>query len=143
MGNLLPYHFHGLGNPASTLFGDDFLKPFFYGDAVPVSFRADVRDEGENYVIEAELPGVKRENLRIDVADGMLTISAEWKNDDKGQKNGEYLVSERRAGRVQRSFSLDNVVEDAITADYGDGILTVKLPKRDEVRRTPRRIELS
>lgn len=142
MSSLIPYHFRSSGRPENplSLFSDDFFRPFFGGEA-PTAFRVDVKDEGENYVMDAELPGVKRENIKIDVDDSVLTISAEWKGAEEC-KNGDFVVNERRAGRVQRSFSLDNVVEDQITADYSDGILKLTMPKREEVRRTPRRIEL-
>lgn len=144
MSSLIPYRYrpHDRGENTPTLFHDDFFHPFFFGGEVSTAFRVDVKDEGENYVMEAELPGVKRENIRIDVDDGVLTVSAEWKNADKENKSGDFIVSERRAGRVQRSFSLDNVVEDQITANYSDGVLRLTMPKREEVRRTPRRIEL-
>ena len=142
MSSLIPYR-RGQTDSQLSLFHDDFFRPFFFGNEVPTAFRVDVKDEGDNYVMEAELPGVKRENIKIDVDDGVLTISAEWKNIDKENKSGDFVVNERRAGRVQRSFSLDNVVEDEITADYGDGILKLTMPKREEVRRTPRRIELN
>ncbi len=145
MSSLIPYRHRSNDRSDNSLFPfhDDFFRPFFFGGTeMPTAFRVDVKDEGESYVMEAELPGVKRENIKIDVDDGVLTISAEWKNADKENKSGDYIISERRAGRVQRSFSLDNVVEDKITADYADGVLKLALPKREEVRRTPRRIEL-
>lgn len=144
MSSLIPSRFRPNGradNPLSP-FRDDFFRPFLFGGEAPSAFRVDVKDEGDNYVMEAELPGVKRENIKIDVDDGLLTISAEWKNVERENKNGDFLVNERRAGRVQRSFSLENVVEDQIAADYTDGVLKLTLPKREEVRRTPRRIEL-
>lgn len=144
MNKLMPLRFRGLTGPEQGLFSDDFFRPFFAGGGFsPAAFRVDIRDDAENYVIEAELPGLSRDNIRIDVDDGLLTISAEWKSQKKDDNKGDYIVSERRAGRMQRSFTLDNVVEDAITADYKDGMLLVTLPKREEVRRTPRRIELS
>jgi HSP20 family protein len=144
MSSLIPYRYRSndRADNSLSLFHDDFFRPFFFGGDLPAAFRVDVKDEGDNYVMEAELPGVKRENVKIDVDDGVLTISAEWKNVDKENKSGDYIVNERRAGRVQRSFSLDNVVEDKITADYSDGVLRLTMPKREEVRRTPRRIEL-
>ncbi len=144
MSSLIPYRYRSgrTENPLSV-FHDDFFRPFFFGGGeLPTAFRVDVKDDGDSYVMEADLPGAKRENIKIDIDDGVLTISAEWNNADKENKNGDYLVSERRAGRVQRSFSLDNVVDDQITADYSDGVLKLTMPKREEVRRTPRRIEL-
>ncbi|MGI6239764.1 MAG: Hsp20/alpha crystallin family protein [Christensenellales bacterium] len=145
MSSLIPYHRYRQprrSGDALSLFQDDFFRPFFFGgDAMPASFRVDVKDEGEQYVMEAELPGISRDHIKIDVDDGVLTIIAEWKQADK-EGRGEYLVSERRAGRVQRSFTLENVLEDQITAEYSDGVLRLTMPKREEIRRTPRRIEL-
>ena len=144
MNKLVPLRFRSLANPENSFFPDDFFRPFFTGgDFSPIAFRVDVRDEAENYVIEAELPGLSRDEIRIDVDDGVLTISAEWKPVKEGGEKGDFIINERRAGRVQRSFTLDNVVEDAITADYKDGMLFITMPKREEVRRTPRRIELN
>lgn len=146
MSSLIPYRFRPSGRPADvlSLFGEDLFRPFFMsGEPMPQSFRVDVRDDGDHYVMEAELPGATRENIKVDVDDGVLTISAEWKSVEKQNKTGDYLVNERRAGRVQRSFPLENVVEDKITAEYQNGVLKLTMPKREEVRRTPRRIELN
>lgn len=137
MSNLVARRIRGLTRPA---FGDDFFKPFFFGDPVSPAFRVDVRDEGEFYRMEAELPGLNREDIHVDVDEGMLTVSAEW---DCGKDGGDYLLCERCAGHVQRSFALENVKEDEITADYANGILSLKLPKRTGEGRTARRIELN
>lgn len=144
MSNLIPRHHSEPARTARNFFGDDFFNPFFFGgDLRSMAFSIDVREIGNEYILEAELPGLKREDIHVDIDDGILSISAEWKN---GRENGEgenYIINERRAGRVQRTFTLENVVEDQITADYNDGVLTVKLPKREQSQRAPRRIELN
>ena len=118
-----------------SLFDEDFFRPFFRA----FGFQVDLRDVGNDYLLEAELPGLTRDDIKIDIEDGVLTISAQW----EGAENADYLLNERRFGRVQRSFSLENVTEDGITANYENGMLYVRLPKREDVRKTGRRIELN
>lgn len=141
MSNLMPYRH--LSPVKGSIFGDDFFKPFFYGESNASAFRVDVRDKGDSYALEAELPGVKREDISLDVDDGVLTISAEWKSECKNGECSDYLISERRSGHVRRSFSLENVREDDITAEYSDGVLHVTMPKRDKEQRKSRKIELN
>lgn len=140
MSSLIPYRH--LSPVKNSIFGDDFFKPFFFSEPSG-GFRVDVRDKGDSYVLEAELPGVKRDDISLDIDDGVLTISAEWKNESKRDEGGEYIISERRAGHVRRSFSLDNVNEDDIHADYQDGVLNVTMPKKDKAQRKSRKIELN
>ena len=130
------------GGPGLSVFDEDFFRPWFWNADSAAPFRVDVRDEGDHYQLEAELPGLERKDIRIDVDDGLLTISAQWDRSTSGEKP-EFLMNERRSGRISRSFTLENVQEDRITADYRDGLVLVTLPKREDVRRTPRRIELN
>lgn len=143
MSDLVPHRFPGHMRGRFPFFGEDFMKPLFSGfDSAYATFRVDVRDEGEEYVLEAELPGLKREDITVDVDDGLMTISAQWSNEGERSRR-DYVINERRSGRVQRAFSLDNVVEESITAEYENGMLRVKMPKRDPGTRAPRRIELN
>ena len=123
-------------------FFEDFMRPFFQSDR-PAAFRVDVRDAGNDYVLEAELPGVNRDSIHVDMDDGILTIRAERnevkKND--ADKNG-YILSERRYGSVERSFRVENIREDSVSARYADGILTLTLPKLVPEKKEPRRIEI-
>ncbi|MBQ3079267.1 MAG: Hsp20/alpha crystallin family protein [Clostridia bacterium] len=123
----------------SRLF-DDFMRPFF-SSPVPASFRVDVKDLGDSYLMEAELPGVERDNVEIDLDDGVLTIRAEW-NQEKKDENKQYLISERRYGKVERSFSVENIREDEIKAEYVNGILKLTLPKKTPESRQLRKIEI-
>ena len=122
-------------NGMPSLFDEDFFSPFFRASG----FNVDLRDTGDEYLLEAELPGLARDDIKIDLEDGILTVSAQWEN----ARNSDYLINERRFGRVQRSFSLENVAEDGITANYENGMLYIRLPKREDVRKTSRRIELN
>lgn len=140
MSMMIPYSFrrNSIANPM-RLFDDDFFHPFFSPAAMQESFRVSVRDAGENFELEAELPGVPRESLTIDVSDGMLTIGAEWSSHTDSADG--YVLNERRYGKMQRSFSIDGIDENAITAAYTDGILKLTLPKKAEVSNT-RKIDI-
>lgn len=130
------------GASGLSVFDEDFFRPWFWNGDSAAPFRVDVRDEGDYYLMEAELPGLDRKDIKIDIDDGLLTISAQWNRESAGKKQ-DYLMNERRCGRISRSFTLENVEEDRVTADYRDGMVLLTLPKREDVRRVPRRIELN
>lgn len=99
----------------------------------------DIRETADGYQIKVDLPGVKKEDLSVQVADNRLTIEAETREvavtnakNGKGSKDseaGETLKSERRIGKHARSIWLGEAVdEDNIKADYQDGVLTLTLP---------------
>lgn len=139
MSTLIPYTRHNNDMISDPFFGDGFFGPFFMGRDFQNSFRVSVKDAGDLYELDAELPGVQRDQLGIDVNDGVLTISAEW-NQSNDSKDG-YVMNERRYGKMQRSFNIDGVDESAITASYTDGVLRLNLPKRTE-QVSGRRIEI-
>ena len=94
--------------------------------------RVDVFDNGENFVVSAELPGVSREDLDIDVKDNRLTIKGEKKLEDRTEKEG-YLRVERSYGLFERSFFLDdNIDRENIKAEYRDGVLRLTLPRKQD-----------
>lgn len=142
MANLIPYRYRSLANRPFTIFNDDFFRPFFQDlDRTP-GFRVDVRDMSDHYLLEADMPGISKEQLRIEVDSGVLTISAQV-NDSKREEKADYIYNERRAGSFQRSFTLHEIQEDAISAEYKDGVLTLTIPKLVEKASTARRIELN
>lgn len=111
-------------------FPDDFMREFF-GSGSNVGFRVDVRDEGDRFVLEAELPGAKKEDVKVNVENGVMTISA-LTNTENQQSNANYVYRERRYGSMQRAFSLEGIREDEITGEYKDGVLRLNLPKLAE-----------
>lgn len=140
MSSLIPYRY--TRNAIDPFFNDDFFRSFFgQGREMNQSFRVDVRDEGDHFLMEAELPGMKRDQIHIDVDDGTLTISAEMKEENQREENN-YVLSERRYGQMKRSFTLDQVDEEHISAEYTDGVLKLTLPKRNQPEITRRRIEI-
>lgn len=123
---------------------DTFLRPMRWieeaaGDLAPA---LDVRERADDFLIAAELPGVKKEDIDITLENGVLTISAESKTDNE-TKEGERLVrQERRYGKYSRSLRLGTQVnEKAIKASYKDGVLELILPKAEEVK--PKKITVN
>jgi len=98
-------------------------------------------DDKEALTVQAELPGMKKDEIQINLQDGFLTISGERKQEEK-YENAESYRSERLLGRFHRSISLPSEVDaEKIKASYTDGILTVTLPKSEKAR--PKQIPIS
>ena len=121
----------------------DMERSFFQPGANAVStFRTDVRDEGDSFRLEAELPGFRKEDISIDIKDECLTISAQRKLENEEEKPN-LIKRERFYGSYKRSFGLDGINTDAIEASYIDGVLSLKLPKQAPVLPEARRIEIN
>lgn len=123
----------------------DFEKNFFGEMGRSFSgFNTDIRDNGNEYVLEAELPGFNKEDISVEAHDGMLTISAkhEEKQEEKDEKSGQYIRRERRYGSFQRSFSLNGVDAKNIHGEYQDGVLKLTLPKEQPAVPETHRIEI-
>ena len=104
-------------------------------------FRIDIRDEGDHYILEAELPGFDKKDIHLDVEGDVLTIRAE--RDEKNQiKKKNYLHQERCYGSYARSFDLSNVKAEEIKASYHDGVLELNLPKKNQEKSSSRRIDI-
>jgi HSP20 family protein len=116
-------------------FGEDLLAGRWGG------FRADITDNGKEYLLEAELPGFAKEDISVEINRGLLTISAN-KEETREEKKENYLRKERRSGRFSRSFALDNVNSDNIKAEYKEGILRLTLPKLEPELPKGRRIDI-
>jgi HSP20 family protein len=94
----------------------------------------DVYDEKENFIVKVELPGLKKEDIEINLHDGVLTVSGERKH-EREVKEGETFRSERYFGRFHRSVGLPALVDATkVKAAYKDGVLTVDLPKAEEAK---------
>ena len=121
---------------------DEFERSVFgeNGRRLP-AFSTDIRDEGDHYLLEAELPGFRKEDIDLDVKDGLLTISASHQESSETRQDN-YLCRERRSGSFSRSFNLDGIQEDGITASYNDGVLELTLPKRQEALPQSRKIAI-
>jgi len=113
---------------------DVFNEPFFHDDFMPAfsqsGMKVDVRDNGDAYELTADLPGLKKEDIKLGYENNYLTISAESQQEkDEKDEKGNYIRRERRSGSVSRSFYIDDIDEAKVTAEFKDGVLTVMMPK--------------
>jgi HSP20 family protein len=101
----------------------------------------DFYEEKDNFIVKAELPGVKKEDVKVTLQDGCLSISGERKSETKGEST-EARHIERFHGKFQRTIILPAAVAaDKVKAQYKDGILTITLPKTEEAK--PKQIDVS
>ena len=108
---------------------EEFERSVFGGSSVMGSFRTDVIDTGDSYELEAELPGFKKEDIKLDDEKA-----------EKGKKN--YVTRERYYGSYTRSFDVSAVEVDKIDAEYSDGVLKLTMPKKAALIPASRRLEI-
>ena len=120
---------------------DDFFRGFLVrpldvakNDDAP-EVRVDVQENDKSYLVHAEIPGVKKEDIHVDIDGAVVTISAERKQ-EKDVKEGERVLrTERYYGKVSRSFQLSQELEEGeAVAKYADGVLALTLPKKAAVQ---------
>lgn len=94
-------------------------------------FKMDVEDAGEKYVVSAELPGVKREEIDVELNEGRLSVSVEHKESDE-QKGKNYLYKETGEWSATRGVYLKDAATAGLTAKFDGGVLTINVPKQDQ-----------
>ena len=136
--------FAGFGNVRSVfddLFDENFDRLWAQPRISKWYPAVDVLESKDSYLIRGELPGMKREDINVEVKDGTLVLSGESKS-EKPAEGVEYRHVERAAAKFRRSFSLPETMKhDSIEATYKDGILEIRVPKAAEAK--PRQIEIS
>jgi HSP20 family protein len=105
--------------------------------------RVDVCETNDSYIVSADLPGIKKEDIEINLKDNTLTVTGEKKYEAKSDKDN-YVRVERKYGKFLRRVSLsENVDKGKIKATYKDGVLEIKIPKREEVATKPVKVEVN
>jgi len=100
-------------------------------DAQPLQIKVDVEENDKAYTVKAEIPGVKKEDINVQIEGNQVSITAESKQEKDVKENGKVIRSERYYGALYRSFSLgQDVDQGAASAKYADGILNLTLPKK-------------
>ncbi|MEI8199264.1 MAG: Hsp20/alpha crystallin family protein [Eubacteriales bacterium] len=125
------------------LFFDNFLRdtfpPAYFRDAHQM--KVDIRETENEYFLDADLPGIKKEQVNMEVNEDQLIISVV--EDESKETNSEgYICRERRYGTVSRSFHLSNINADQISATLENGILSVTLPKKETGLPKNRKIDI-
>ena len=115
----------------------------FFREGSLMEFRTDIKDNGDSYLLEADLPGFKKEDIKIEVDNHYLTNHAQrhCAAEEKDQQ-GNYLRCERTYGSYARSFDISGVKEEEISAEYKDGVLRLKLPKEAKAKSQPRQLKI-
>ncbi|WP_150272431.1 Hsp20/alpha crystallin family protein [Paenibacillus tepidiphilus] len=119
-----------LAKSFNDMFNDDFFAPIKSG---VLSFRTDIHESEQTYLIEAELPGFSKEEISIDYSAPYLTIKA-VRNEDQSEENEKHQVvrRERRYGEYVRRFYVQDIAEEGIRASLKDGLLKLEVPKRQK-----------
>lgn len=105
--------------------------------------RVDITEKNGHYELTAELPGVNKQDIEVTLDNGMLTITAESRSEDKEEKDGRVIRQERRYGKYTRSFTLGNdIKEKDIKAEFNDGVLKLSVPKVEQKAPVSHRIDV-
>ena len=113
------------------LFDDFFRGDDFFTRREQSLMKTDIKEKGDNYIIEMDLPGYEKENINLELKDGYLTISAKVEKNNSSDENERYVHKERFYGECSRSFYVgDDVKEEDIKAEFKNGILNIEVPKK-------------
>ena len=122
-----------------SIFGNNFVDDVF-DDMFPFAgsyttanydlMKTDVKDAGDHYELEMEMPGVEKENIKAELKDGYLTVTAQQNtNKDEKDKEGNYIRRERYSGSYSRSYYVGDVDRESIKAKLDNGVLSIIVPK--------------
>jgi HSP20 family protein len=123
------------------------LQPSFWprlrtSEIEEVSPKVDIYDEADSFVIKAEIPGINKEDVEVNLTEDMITISGEKKREEEVEKKGYYRM-ERSYGSFARSFRLPEEIEsDKAKATFKDGVLEVRVPKTEEARKKEKKVSI-
>ncbi len=140
MFDLIPFERrnNGLFDYFDRMMNDNFFNEFEKGIA---PCRTDILDQGDKFLLKADMPGFNKEDIKIGIEGNRLTISAEHKEETNSDQNN-YIRRERRYGAVSRSFDIEGIDASKITAAYDGGVLSMNLPKQVETQPVPKQIEI-
>ena len=115
------------------LFDEMFNDPFFTRGESKL-MKTDIKEKGDKYLLEVDLPGYEKENIKIEIDDGYLTVHASMnKNVDESDKDSKYVHKERYVGECSRSFYVgEDIDQEDIKASFKNGTLKIEVPKKDQ-----------
>jgi HSP20 family protein len=121
--------------PFEDLFNDltkgFWVRPLAFPKGSEVSIKVDVKEDDKGYTVRADIPGVKKEDIQVDVEGNLISLRAEAKQEKEEKKGEKVIYSERSYGMASRSFTLPAEVDPkSAKAEYKDGVLTLTLPKK-------------
>ena len=114
------------------LLEDMFRDPFFTSNESKV-MKTDIKEHKDKYVIDIDLPGYKKEDIKLSVDDGYLTVHASMDSENEEKEKGKYVRKERYMGSCSRSFYVgDAVKSEDIKASFKNGTLKIEVPKKED-----------
>ncbi len=147
MFELKPYTHKNNGlyyNPFQTMdeFEKNFFNPSFFETSLE-QFKTDIKDEGDSYTLEADLPGFDKKDIHLDLNNDLLTVSAERHSEhEEKDKKSKFVKCERSYGSFSRQFDVSAVDTDGIKAKYENGVLTLHMPKKSVQLPSAKRLEI-
>lgn len=121
-----------------------FAAPFGFFDAGGLDeFKTDIKDEGDHFELEADLPGFDKKDIKLDINGDVLQIKAErhLEHEEKDKKN-KFIRCERSYGSYTREFDVSNIETDKIGAKYENGVLKLTLPKKENTLPESKHLEI-
>lgn len=113
------------------MFKGFFVRPVLFEGQPQMEIKMDLKEDDKAYTVQAEIPGVKKEDIQVSIDGNRVSISAETKMEKEEKEGEKVLRAERYCGKVARSFTLANDVDEAqAQARYSDGVLELTLPKK-------------
>lgn len=125
----------------SRIFFDNLLDDFDMGHKVEKGMKCDIYEEDGKYKIVADVPGFKKEDIKLELNNGYLTISAEKSNDEE-EDNKKYIRRERYYAKEMRQFYVGEVDESKVKAEFKDGLLKVSVPKEEKEKDNKKYIDI-
>ncbi|MFN3884452.1 MAG: Hsp20/alpha crystallin family protein [Rhodocyclaceae bacterium] len=123
-------------DPFDDFFRGFFVRPIEMGKGIEApDMKVDVKENDKAFVIHAEMPGIKKEDIHVTIDGPIVSISAERKEEKEEKEGGRVIRSERYFGKVSRSFNLGQDIDDATaSAKFTDGVLELTLPKKAQAQ---------
>lgn len=138
MANLIRREALPLDDVFDDLFRGFFVRPMRLSDEpapMRVQAKMDITENDKAYVVHAEMPGVKKEDIHVSIDGNQVSIAAEVKREKEAKEGEKVLRSERYYGKVYRSFTVGQDIDDAAAqAKYADGVLELTLPKKETAK---------
>ena len=117
---------------------DEMFRDPFFTEGENKLMKTDIKEKKDKYLIDIDLPGYEKEEIKIEIQDGYLTIHAKVDKVEDDSEKGKYVRKERYTGECSRSFYVgDNVKEEDIKAKFRNGTLTLEIPKKEDKKELP------
>ncbi len=121
-----------LGFYEDPIFGDFFAPVFRHNNENMM--KTDIKENDNNYEFIVDLPGVKKENISLDIVDGYLTIEYHEEHNEDEKNHGKFIRKERYYGSQSRSFYVGDIDKEKVDASYDNGVLKIYVPKEKETK---------